>query len=159
MQVSLSELESVWLDAMNEGYISGSKPEIVVAQNFTKGFTYRSPLGKYLVTDRWHFGLGRLSAGETLILQDGIPVWVMYYYGSYQEQAIPLLKTALTDTYRDKREFVGGRGPLFMVGSDMSYQNVVDPGSTFERFSGRESIQETPMVSELGFHRYMGGRI
>ena len=157
--IPTEKLMGVYFDSMNAGYLSDKRPSIISAQNFTRGFTYKSPCMRFVVDDRWHFNAGRHTVGETLIYYDGMPVWGMQYRDWYDPRAIPVLKMALAQTCHANREFLGGRGPIRFEHGMVHYTNTVHPGSTFDEFSGIEGIINVNSATELGVGRYMGGRL
>jgi hypothetical protein len=93
------------------------------------------------------------SGGFTVISHQGVQVWMMGYGGWYRKEAIVFLKSALSLAYK-RREFYGGRGPLFLPGNDYSYHNNVEMGD-FARFRGTESIKDKNGET-VGFHDYWG---
>jgi hypothetical protein len=99
------------------------------------------------------------SSGFTTVWNQGTPVWVMQYDGTYEEEAIPFLKWVLMQTYK-KSKFVGGRGaPVTKKenGSIFTYSNYVE-APNWRAFRGREEIQchRGNHSKILGSHRYSG---
>lgn len=94
------------------------------------------------------------SSGQTFIWHKGTLVWAMSYLGQYPEDAIPFLKRALRETYKN-REFVGGRGPDLFEGDGMIYINRVEPPNDWRHFRGREEIFDQT-GQNIGWHEYQG---
>jgi len=153
-----SEVQDMFFEAMTAGHASLTSPSspakgTIVELRGSKTFTHaRIPwkvVDVYLVTP-----LSTRSGGMTVISYEGVPVWMMQYFGEYEKQAISCLKAALREAY-SRDEFIGGRGPLKLVYGKYEYQNhpVL---STFERFSGFESVTRG-VGAILGTHQYHGG--
>lgn len=154
-QVAIKDIERVFFDAMSCGYISGNMPELYPAEDFTKRFMFTDH--SFRVEDKWTSISGnKHSFGRTLITYNGMPVWYMQYAGWYEDVALPLLKTALSESYRD-RLFLGGRGPRRHCGEGLVYLNALKANGSFVAFSGRECICESTNGRLLGEHHYSGG--
>lgn len=83
-----------------------------------------------------------------------IPVWFMQYGGWYEEEAIPLVQAALSETYA-KSEFHGCRGPGYVLSDDLVYMNTPRL-SGFGRFEGQEEVRRYSSNELLGVHEYSG---
>ncbi len=157
-KIDAKELEQVWLDAMAAGWVSGSKSEILPRYPHTQLSRYMSPDSRFVVEDHWLSLPGvDASSGETHIYLDGVPVWVMQYYGWYDHLAIPVLKEALSINYLKNRIFFGGRGPNKYECGNVYYFNYPNPGSSFKEFAGREDVMDVSLGIKRGYHRYQGG--
>lgn len=149
-------LMSFFLEGMRAGYVSETKPQEVPDEQYAEMHVYERD--GLLLKDRWRSAPGGIkSSGETMIWYNGIPLWWMSYYGQYSPIAIPVLKSALSEAYVMKREFVGGRGPSLFLGEDLTYINTLHSGSSFEKFRGTERILENSTQLARGYHDYMGG--
>lgn len=156
------QVEGVFFEAMRCGYAAREpvgksrwgEPDLVGGKMYTH---IRAP---WRVEDRYVVGENGWSAGWTLILFEGQPVWQMSYDGYYENEAIPFLKAALRANY-ETSIFYGGRGPE--VFTDPSWENLVyingAPVSAFDKFSGIEGVRRRAgdQLAPLGFHRYSGG--
>jgi len=150
------EMKATFFDAMNAGYAAKKKPKKSTIIELP-GSKLIPPYvrGPWKVTDVYFVTpLGSQSGGTTVISYEGVPVWMMQYFGEYQKVAIPCLKAALRHAYA-RREFNGGRGTdFFDYGEDIYYRNFVQ--GTFDNFSGHECITDND-GNEIGQHRYHGG--
>jgi hypothetical protein len=144
---------------MNAGYASDSK----------KGTLPGLPGSKLLTHDRGRWGvvdvyivtrLSSQSGGTTIISYDGVPVWMMQYFGWYKPVAIPCLKAALKRAYGEEK-FYAGRGPLSFEYEGFLYRNWVKMDMHFQNefhtsFRGSEDIHDKEGVL-WGMHRFHGG--
>jgi len=157
------QLEAAFFEAMRQGYATDSKANRTPI-DLPGAKMIRIPVGDLVVTDLWQvtehsvrsFGTTTISLGNDLL-------WMMHYWGWYQESAISLLKKALaieyTKSLEHPRTFLGCRGPRVFWDSanPWVYINVPRDQSDFGDFAGREEIIFTPANSSLGWHRYHGG--
>lgn len=155
-------LQDFFFRAMVAGYASGAEPQLVPSAH---GWKCMPPfvdevLGLELV-DMWctHPQSDR-SFGFTTIYLHGQPVWVMSYGGEYRDEAIPILKKALRDTYEAK-VFLGARGAS-MSHEGLAYSNTPafmdgDDAHSFAHFQGCEEVFRLRGDREtLGSHEYWG---
>src|SRR3989344_7101683 len=84
----LAEVETVFFEAMNAGYANSPKKRTISELPGSKLIQYdRWPwnvMDTYLVTP-----LSSSSGGMTVITYEEVPVWMMQYFGRYDEDAIP----------------------------------------------------------------------
>jgi hypothetical protein len=101
------------------------------------------PFGMYLIRirDQWGKSGGFTTIDLINVFGNELPLWRMDYWGSYEDDAIPVLKAGLAAAYTNE-QFIGGRGvPIHPSPSgDMNYYNQPDMGSDFNRFSGMEGV-------------------
>ena len=147
-------IENIFFDAMSEGFANPETHAKTVStkEGWRKAEYY---MEQWAVVDEWQITPhSDFSIGSTLVRFDHVPVWGMQYWGRYEQNAIPFLKTALVEEY-GKRRFTGGRGPVTFTAGDLHYANdVLENG--FCEFRGYEMIA-TSDSTRLGFHRYHGG--
>ncbi len=147
----IKELESVFFDAMNEGWASGAEHTTSPLLPGARIIEWNK--GKYRVIDCYYVNNCK-SVGWTMIWYEGIPVWVMNYHGEYPTLVIPFLKRALMESYM-ARQFFGGRGrATYMEGPLCYFNNHAD--RTFEKFHGIERIFNTSTNESFGWHAYSG---
>jgi hypothetical protein len=155
--IILAGAQAVFFKALLAGYAGGGDHEVTVVSHKTD-WTRRNTarVGDYEVIDEWDVNpYTDCSGGRTRILFHGVPVWMMFYVGSYTDEAIPLLMEALAHCYQ-AAIFNGGRGPDCLEGGGLVYLNHVSCGG-FTYFRGREEILRHNVSGEsLGFHDYMG---
>lgn len=158
----IAEMKAVFFEAMIIGYASEEKlkkssiaelPGSKLIPPYVKGpWKVSDP---YLVTP-----LSSFSGGTTIISYEGVPVWMMQYFGQYPKEAVPCLKAALRTAY-ENRQFFGGRGPeSFGYGpfryTNYSPRNVWKNHRFGDRFNGDEEVRENG-GKLLGWHTYHGG--
>ena len=158
MPAFLAEMEDVFFEAMMAGYASAKKiKKVSIAE--LPGSKLITPFERgpwkvadpYLVTP-----LSSYSGGMTVISYEGVPVWMMQYFGQYFEEAIPCLKAALRACY-GKSEFQGGRGPERFMRNGYVYENPDEffP-KDFKLFRGDDLVRGGN-GDILGRHVYHGG--
>jgi hypothetical protein len=146
-------IESLFFDAMRNGYVGDEPPTIVPLLPCGKQTVLKHT--PWLVTDTWEKNeWTNYSGGATRIYYDGTLVWMMQYFGAYAPEVIPFLKQALFEHYQGEK-FYGGRGPKRFTHENIEYTNEVEHGSSFQNFRGIEKIHREGML--LGEHRYHGG--
>lgn len=155
------EIEAEFLAAMNKGYAAMDKPK--------KGAIVELPgsklvppytRGPWKVVDFYLVStLSQYSGGMTIISYQGVPVWMMQYFGEYEEAAIPCLKAALRTAYAEK-VFLNGRGPRSFWHDGYRYRNMptIVPRNRFPQgsFEGTEEIEDAE-GKRCGWHNYQGG--
>lgn len=155
-----AQTKTVFFEAMSAGYAAteklkkGTVPELHGSKLMPPYI--RKP---WIVTDVYLMTqLSNRSGGMTVISYEGVLVWMMQYFGEYNEVAIPCLKAALRDAYAAK-EFIGGRGTNRFQYQGFTYCN--NPVlMQFELFFGRETVYETRAGSRpAGWHSYQGGKM
>ncbi|MFC1656739.1 hypothetical protein ACFL14_02160 [Patescibacteria group bacterium] len=119
------------------------------------------PVGNFIFYDRYTVGANRKSFGFMEIRDRKDPInllyWRMEFGGWYSEDAIKVVKAALLEAYATKR-FFGGRGiPFYIPAGDIMYENRIDNGGDFSKFSGREEVVDRQALESKGFHCYRGG--
>jgi len=151
--VDIAEVQAFFFRAMREGYAgSGQKTEVADMPGYKE---IRFSEGDFLLVDRYCVAPNLVkSAGTTTIWFDGVPVWVMNYGGYYEEEAISILKRALSTAYQ-REEFFGGRGQFVFTNGGLLYTNHPRLND-FARFEGREEVFGTTGRTSLGFHDYWG---
>jgi len=169
--LDIAEAERFFFRAMVAGYAADA-PKMRVPQ--LPGYKlYTHSEGPYTLTDcYWTTVHASSSAGETLIVYEGQPVWCMRYEGAYEKAVTPFLKQVLAQAYAACR-FYSGRGEHRATGEveingkrlRIEYLNSEDPGNarnrlcTFTQFRGSEEIREVESKRVCGFHDYSGGWI
>ncbi len=140
-----------FIDAMQAGYAKSPSKGTIKEMPGSKTIEYEKDgfrlLDAYLVTPQSSF-----SGGMTTEWFHDIPVWMMQYFGSYDDDAIPCLKAALKMNY-EQRLFFGGRGPEFFTLDGYTYVNNVTENDFFGRSSGEERIFG-PTGKLAGWHRH-----
>ena len=153
MIYNITEIESVFFAAMQNGYASATQEITVPGMPGSRLIEFKQ--GIYTVKDFWFVAPNTPhSFGQTIIWADEIPVWQMQYMGEYCEEAIPFLKQALKANY-EVGNFHGGRGPRLYVANQDGFKYINDtdtPGFTY--FQGNETIYKNDVY--LGSHRYQG---
>ncbi|MDP3794884.1 MAG: hypothetical protein Q8R13_03085 [bacterium] len=155
---SIQEVEWVFFDAMVHGWAAGAEKIPIPHMPGAKGVAYQR--GDWYVLDHYRTTpySGKSSGEIDIWYQDNL-VWAMQFRGEYEEQAIPLLKEALRDSYFLRR-FVGGRGPVSFRRArfgTLVYINDYDSRrNSFTDFRGREMIVDDLTGAELGWHEYRG---
>ena len=157
----VSEIEQFFFRAMRAGYASSPVKGTIVEFPGSKTITFQE--GNLLLVDCWLVGTNDRSFGNTIIFRDDKPVWMMHYWGQYDEEAIDLLKRVLVKDYsrehilKASEEFFNCcRGQRIFTDTWMTYHNMVNPRSTFEEFSGREEIISNISLRVCGWHCYHG---
>jgi len=155
--MNIEEIQKFFFKAMKEGWAANGKKFTIPALPNYKGIEFRSEkedlrlLDFYCVTPN-----SSKSAGTTTIWHKDIPVWLINYGGFYKECAIPFLKNALQKTI-EKREFLGGRGPLVFVDEYAGLVYFNNPvQNDFSKFYGHEQIFDILTENLLGYHDYWG---
>jgi hypothetical protein len=155
-----------FFEAKQQGYLADAMQTTITELPGSKTITVeRGPLK---LVDCWFVGDRKRCIGNTFIFAGGRPVWAMQYRGTYEEKVIPFLKEALAVEYAKNplppgypESFRGCRGPKIFSGQvdqcNVTYMNMVEPGSDFWEFSGREEITNTEQPNQSrGWHRYHG---
>lgn len=151
------QTEDVFFEAMDAGYASEKKPnkteviELAGSKCITHVQLPWNVKDVYLVTP-----LSQSSGGMTVIEYEDVPVWMMQYVGSYDEEATPCLKAALRDAYT-KRKFCGGRGTNRFKFEGMTYTNPCEKATQFYGFFRGEEQVRGKDYRLLGWHAYQGG--
>lgn len=152
-----TQTEAVFFEAMNAGYAAEEKPKKttiaeLAGSKFVEPYVRQPWIVKdvYLATP-----LSDFSGGMTVIEYEGVPIWMMQYFGHYYEEAISCLKAALRQTYSE-RHFVGGRGPAHFVHESYIYENPEILSQDFKLFRGDEFIHNKS-GKVFGRHVYQGG--
>lgn len=118
---------------------SDNEPEANVPWPGGKTFQYREG-DLWLVDTRYETPGSTKTWGNTIIFYQNIPCWTMLYWGWYEVEAVPFLKSCLAKAY-DQGLFVGGRGPRRVDGVNMVYVNNPErDDGIFNQFSGGEAI-------------------
>ena len=156
----LAGAERAFFKALLTGYAGGEMDSGVQAVSKEKTEYGRKVTvlvnDDFTVIDEWDVTpFTDCSGGRTTILFLNIPIWLMFYLGSYPKEAIPTLKTALGQNYR-AGIFNGGRGPDNYSDNIFSYENFVKHGSSFANFHGEERIYSRVAGGIVGYHEYMG---
>lgn len=151
--VDVREVQEFFFKAMLGGYAAGAKKTPLPGVPGFKLIPFRE--GNLTLFDSYTVNpeSGK-SAGTTIIWYKDVPVWMMACGGFYEKEAVPFLKRALLHAY-ERKEFVGGRGPLVFKSDTLIYTNSPHL-NTFERFGGRESVFDEVMGDSLGWHGYWG---
>lgn len=157
--VSLSEVEQFFYIARQRGYVDPKAHRYLSPGR--PGFRYTVYAeGSFRMMDEWCSNPSDFwSSGYTTIWFDQIPVWQMFYWGMYTEEAAKFLKEALRASYQDDK-FYGGRGRVSYEGVDsqgdkLVYRNI-PKYSSFGLFEGSEDITLVKKQRQLGYHNYMG---
>lgn len=152
--VSSEQLKEFFFKAMLSGWAtsSGERRKIKELPGF-KSVAFTE--GNLELVDSWLTKPGvDHSYGFTMIFEGRVPVWIMYYGGTYPEQAIHIVKAALTQAY-SKKSFFAGRGlPSFKL-DGFEYQNQASQIG-FDEFNGLEIVLDSTTKKELGWHRFFG---
>jgi hypothetical protein len=155
MNVDMDAIKAFFFEAMLQGWVNPkSHAEPVEGMPGYKGYEYRK--GGLYLRDVFIVNpeTGK-SAGNTTILLDDNPVWVMHYGGMYPKAVINIVKIALTRAYKQE-QFCGGRGVICLnVAIPFGYFNHINKG-TFEDFCGRESVYHEENKQVVGYHDYWG---
>lgn len=152
------EMLRVFFKALLSGYAGTAPPKKSTIAELPGSTVVTHPDGPWTVVDYYFTTpLGNRSGGTTMIWYDGVPVWMMSYFGEYEESALPCLKAALRATY-EGGQFIGGRGPVEFSLGDYSYHNTGDRG-IIDHFSGEEWIDDLRDGTRrrVGWHCYHGG--
>lgn len=170
LKIPIEVLQDVFFEAMLAGWVSNFSQPVAI-----KGLSHSH---KYEFKQETNYG--KVTVIDVYFTQEGSPyshgfihmyfrndlVWVMRYAGEYDENTIRVVKQALCNAYHAKK-FYGGRG-CYKDGSNYFYHfdctcaqscylNVVDDGSCFSHFSGKETA--TFGETSFGHHTYEGGLI
>ncbi|MFA6269748.1 MAG: DUF5680 domain-containing protein [Candidatus Paceibacterota bacterium] len=156
----LKGAKAAFFEAMLDGYAGGENRKSIKTSG-NDGYTtitYTTEDSKYRVVDRYcTTPLSDWSAGTTTIFYRvnliWVPVWWMEYNGFYYKNVIPFLKSAIRQSY-EMEIFNGGRGPARYNDSGIEYNNIWS--GDFERFLGREEIEDKLNGELLGFHSFSG---
>jgi len=151
----LRQAKAFFFQAMREGYAKeGQTKETPPEIPGCKVITFAQ--GDFRLEDRYFVaGYSDKSYGTTTIWYRDEVVWMMQYFGKYEEEAIPFLKEALMAAY-EIDQFAGGRGPEEYRRGTLSYVNTVQL-SQFERFEGKEEIWDLAQHGKArGWHEYHG---
>jgi len=154
----LVEMRDVFFEAMNAGYAAEGKPKKGSIAELPGSKTITYTIGPWVVLDVYQVTpISSFSGGTTHIWYKGVEVWMMQYFGKYEEVAIPCLKAALRDAY-SRKEFRGGRGPHTFKHTGFVYRNPISQ-LDFEEFYGAEEIldERHERRKVLGWHRFQGG--
>lgn len=148
--------QKVFFDAMNAGYSAKENPAKGTIAELPGSKTITYTQGPWKVVDTYFVTpASDWSGGTTVIWYEGVPVWMMQYFGMYKKHAIPFLKMELRHAY-STRQFIGGRGVGFHMHLGYTYTNHLAHNSNFQLFSGREHV-EGPEELTSGWHQYHGG--
>lgn len=162
----VAQLQQFFCKAALETYASGQKPIRGADYPWEKKFRIARVSDELTYLDRYVTN-GEWSGGETVILVDNVPVWLMQYHGwceSDDHETLTFLKEALTAGYTSG-EFHGGRGPEHFAKVDgRSWVYVNRPHGSFENFRGEEAIFDEGaceagvdiLSGSLFWHRYQG---
>ncbi|MFC1594804.1 DUF5680 domain-containing protein [Patescibacteria group bacterium] len=150
---TIKEIMHIFFSAMKVGYAK-DKTKGLKMPNLPMSRSNRFQEGDFTLLDYWFATYSQKSFGQTVIWYMEIPVWMMTYFGTYEEEAIPFLKKALYEAYKND-EFFGGRGPQSFTDDDMTYYNVIRQIG-FDKFNGYEAIMHTRHGRSLGWHEYHG---
>lgn len=169
-------VQAFFFDAMRSGWASGIKGNEVHGMPNHRRIEFPDPKGRFLLEERYEVSTDvqsrlqlRLS-GSIIIFSHEVEVWSMTYRGKYKKDALPLLRLALMQNYKDS-VFVGGRGPLEFTESGkrepgkLVYENKprVSPEKFGDQFSGDDRIYRIPesgvVEIVLGTYHYSGGAI
>lgn len=154
----LDEAQEFFFRGMIGGWAAGGKKIAIPELPGYKGILFEEE--HFRLLDRWCVTpFSNKSDGGTTIWwrefldSPWIPVWVMHYAGWYEEEAIPLVQAALTETYA-KGEFRGCRGPGHLRRGDLLYTNTFS--GRFDKFAGWEGVIRYSTNASLGVHEYSG---
>jgi hypothetical protein len=150
-------VERIFFLGMQQGWAFGKRSHAHPTLEGWKAIFFAE--GEWKLVDEWSE-----NGGATFIYHKDRLVWVMRYFGTYPEAAIPCLKAALADRYA-AGDFCGGRGAkLFRPGGICWYEN--EWRGSFINFSGRESVSTTiqgvhggSCTVDVGQHAYWGGML
>lgn len=153
------EVEGVFLEGMAKGYVTDPKKGTIAELPGSK-LVPPYTRGPWTVTDTYLVTpLSSRSGGMTVVSYEGIPVWMMQYFGQYNSEVITCLQIALGTTYRE-RIFLNGRGPRSYYYDGYTYRNIptLVPRSRFSKgcFEGTEEIVDAGGQCH-GWHDYQGG--
>ncbi len=166
MKFNVQKLQEFFFEAALATYASGKKAEPFSELSGTKHFCHQR--GELCYKDIYVTN-GEYSGGQTIILVNDSPAWLMQYYGwckNDDSEVLAFLKQALVTAYA-RDEFHGGRGPKIYMASvrdrTFIYGNKLE-GGDFTRFLGGEGIYDKQLYdqgkrdrdSALFWHRYQG---
>lgn len=141
--------------AMAAGWVVGAQETAVPDMPGYREISYQEVGSPFRLTDRFSVIPGSPKFdGTTTIWHNDVPVWVMHYWGFYEEAANKFLKSVLLRAYRDK-EFFGGRGRKVAQEGPFLYLNHTQL-EDFRSFSGREEVINTVAGGVLGSLDYSG---
>lgn len=160
---NIVRLQQFFFEAALATYASGKKAMKI---GHAWEFRHVSEFGRLVYVDQYVVN-GEYSGGQTVILVDDAPAWLMQYHGwckNDDREVLAFLKGALLHTYKEGK-FLGGRGlqdffedPYGSAG--LVYENWPQPPSYnhgFASFQGRERIWRKPeMTKDLFWHQYQG---
>ena len=155
MKTFLEEIQDFFFRAMLQGWVADGEKVSIPGMPGYQAFPFAE--GDFYLLDCYVVNPeSSKSAGTTTIWYQEKPVWVMLYRGLYQEDAIPVVKAALLETYHAGR-FIGGRGPKQFKMGNLEYTNDAPNDDQFTSFQGSESVRDTTYARpSLGWHRYWG---
>ena len=166
MSNSVSEIASVLFSAMRIIYTTGLTKDVT---SMPGSEITRIHVENFVVTERYDKtpGLNEVY-GLIEVLSENVVLWNMEYSGEYDPRVIHFLRLALAEGFlyppsKDK-PFLGCRGPKNYPAKGVSfeqltYENKVESGSTFLKFSGEESIISPDQngAERYGGYKYRGG--
>ncbi len=166
----IAKIQAFFLEAAGQCY-AGDLPKTTIAE-LPGSKVYRFEQGDLLYIDTY-FTNDEHSGGQTVIYQDGTPVWLMQYQGLCKNddpEVLSFLKDALRQTYC-AGVWNNGRGPQEHAKYPYVYDNLVykglwevagRKGGRFDNFMGIEMIRDLSTEDhgeggEMVFHhRYQG---
>lgn len=161
MRYNILQLQLFFFEAACATYASGKK---ATKFGHEREFRHVSSNGSLVYIDRYVVN-GEYSGGNTVILVEDVPIWLMQYHGwckNDNKQVLDFLKKCLLISY-GKGEWNGGRGPAEFIGNrseNLVYENIprMPPyGHNFRSFQGRERIYRIGnRVTDLFWHLYQG---
>jgi hypothetical protein len=144
----LADVQDFFFEAMRQGWVVST----TAIPGFLPGYEmipYQRGLMKLI--DHWYKTSGESrSMGSTHIYFGETLLWAMTYEGYYQQEALPVVLSALLHAYETK-QFFGGRGIPDTTHKNLVYVNRLESNS-FQSASGVEEVFSGK--KSLGKHTY-----
>ncbi|MES2203285.1 MAG: hypothetical protein V4474_03135 [Patescibacteria group bacterium] len=151
--VLLREAAVFFCKAMaTDSYASSAEAHPIPEMPGWKGYEYRE--GDFRLLDAYFVHPDtKKSVGFTKIWYKRVLIWWMSYGGYYVKEAIPCLKAALLENYRNGIFNAGRARNGFRLG-EYAYHIDTVGRSSFERFIAHEAIHP---IKAVGFYPTEGG--
>lgn len=144
----ITEILSFFFEAMSHGWVVSTTATPGSLPGYEKILYQR---GLLKLSDEWYKTSGESrSMGSTHIYFGQTLLWAMTYEGYYQQEALPVVLSALLQAY-ETNQFYGGRGIPNTTHKGLLYVNKLE-NNTFLSASGEEEVFSGK--ESLGKHTY-----